>query len=436
MFRLDPRQWAALTSGFLVHLSIGQIYAFSVLIEPLQALGTSDGQQWTSGTLTLIYGSSFAMLGVIANTFGRFVSRRRLEHLIVLLLVIYPASFVVAALAVHWRSLPLLAVALSGIGGLALGTAYISPISTLVRHFPKMSGLATGASLAGFGGGGILAAPLTAAMLDGFRFDGTFGLRTTFLFLALMYSCVLCFAWQLARGLPDPPGRDATSIAGKRRLSTSVLVREERLILWLRLAFGMSVLATIGILGQSGYMFRRLFPHVTLQEGAMFVSMLAVANMGGRLLFAFLADRFTPARIYALVTLWCTLALLGLAYSTVRGEERAFVAMFGMVILCYGGLFSVLPAYAKQAFSSTDVSYYHGRILLAWSPAALLSPVLIGTVLTHGSTLASSHAVLYTVLAGCTSSGFLWSAYLLRHVQSGRMRHREALQGVPDASGF
>ena len=54
------------------------------------------------------------------------------------------------------------------IGGIGLGIGYISPVSTLIKWFPDRPGLATGLAIMGFGGGALVASPLSDALLGAF----------------------------------------------------------------------------------------------------------------------------------------------------------------------------------------------------------------------------------------------------------------------------
>ena len=54
-----------------------------------------------------------------------------------------------------------------------------------------------------------------------------------------------------------------------------------------------------------------------------------------------------------------------------------FVATFAIIISMYGGGFATVPAYLRDLFGTKQVGAIHGRLLLAWSMAAILGPVLI-----------------------------------------------------------
>jgi hypothetical protein len=43
----------------------------------------------------------------------------------------------------------------------------------------------------------------------------------------------------------------------------------------------------------------------------------------------------------------------------------------------YGGGFATIPAYLKDMFGNKQVGAIHGRLLLAWSMAAIVGPVTI-----------------------------------------------------------
>ena len=46
----------------------------------------------------------------------------------------------------------------------------------------------------------------------------------------------------------------------------------------------------------------------------------------------------------------------------------------------YGGGFATVPAYLKDLFGTRQVGAIHGRLLLAWSLAAILGPVLVNYI--------------------------------------------------------
>ena len=79
------------------------------------------------------------------------------------------AGFVVGALGVATDQLWLVYLGYGVIGGIGLGIGYISPVSTLIKWFPDRPGMATGLAIMGFGGGALIAAPLSNKLLEHLR---------------------------------------------------------------------------------------------------------------------------------------------------------------------------------------------------------------------------------------------------------------------------
>jgi len=78
------------------------------------------------------------------------------------------SGFMVSALGVSTDQLWLVYLGYGVIGGIGLGIGYISPVSTLIKWFPDRPGMATGLAIMGFGGGALIAAPLSNKLLDTF----------------------------------------------------------------------------------------------------------------------------------------------------------------------------------------------------------------------------------------------------------------------------
>jgi OFA family oxalate/formate antiporter-like MFS transporter len=53
-----------------------------------------------------------------------------------------------------------------------------------------------------------------------------------------------------------------------------------------------------------------------------------------------------------------------------------FMAMIFVVLSCYGGGFSTMPAYIADLFGISEMPVVFGRILTAWSAAGVVGPML------------------------------------------------------------
>ena len=62
------------------------------------------------------------------------------------------------------------------------------------------------------------------------------------------------------------------------------------------------------------------------------------------------------------------------------GSLTVFAALALVILLCYGGGFGTMPAFAADYFGSEHVGPIYGLMLTAWSFAGVLGPLLIASL--------------------------------------------------------
>ena len=58
-------------------------------------------------------------------------------------------------------------------------------------------------------------------------------------------------------------------------------------------------------------------------------------------------------------------------------QVMLFQALVLLIVSCYGGGFSCMPAYLSDIFGTKQLSAIHGRILTAWGFAGVVGPFLV-----------------------------------------------------------
>ena len=408
------RYWN-IAAALLINLSVGQAYAWSVFNLPLtRVVGVSESasEDWTLRALGFIFTLAYVFLGLSAGVGGRWLDRVGPRKSGVVAAACFGSGFFLAALGVFRHELVWLYLGYGVLGGCGLGLGFNTPIPTLLRWFPDRRGLATGLAVMGFGGGAILAAPLSTALMRHFAGPGSVGVAETFVVLGALYSvAMLCGAF-LFRLPPEgfrPPGGEATA-AGLPGLTVDEAIRTRSFrLLWFVLL--LNVTAGLGVLSQAAAMIQEVFDGVSAETAGFFVALLSFFNMGGRLAWAWLSDRLGRPAIYAVF-----FSLGPLLYAAVpfAGQERSlvlFVACFALIMSMYGGGFASMPAYIADLFGSTHVGAIHGRVLTALSVAGLLGPTLVNTLREHwiAQGYSKSHAYDATLylMAGLLLLGFL-----------------------------
>ena len=105
------------------------------------------------------------MLGLSAAVMGTWVDRNGPRKAMFTSACFWATGFLVGAAGIATNQLWLLYLGYGVIGGIGLGIGYISPVSTLIKWFPDRPGLATGMAIMGFGGGALIASPLSTQLL-------------------------------------------------------------------------------------------------------------------------------------------------------------------------------------------------------------------------------------------------------------------------------
>jgi len=136
-------RWLVPPAALAIHLSIGQVYAFSVFKIPLtQVIGITKPAEgdWSQSQIAIIFSIAIFVLGCSAALFGKWLEKNGPRKAMLISACCFGGGFLVAALGVSIHSLWLLYLGYGVLGGIGLGLGYISPVATLMRWFPDRTG--------------------------------------------------------------------------------------------------------------------------------------------------------------------------------------------------------------------------------------------------------------------------------------------------------
>lgn len=413
-------RWLIPPAALAIHLSIGQAYAFSVFNLPLTKLigiTASAPGDWTLAQVGWIFAVAIVVLGLSAAVFGPWLERVGPRTSGLTAAGCWSAGFLVAALGVATHRLWLIILGYGVIGGCGLGLGYITPVSTLIKWFPDRRGMATGMAIMGFGGGAMIAAPLSTTLMKHFASTRDVGVAPTFVLLGIGYG-ILMVTGALIFRLPPmgfrpsgwaPSATTATTASHSVTPSAAIKTRPFWL-LWVVLCF--NVTAGIGVLGQASAMIQEVFRgRVTAVAAGGFVGLLSLFNMVGRFFWSSLSDRIGRRITYACffgigLCLYAAVPLTGSI-----GSVALFVACFAIILTMYGGGFATIPAYLSDLFGTRFVGAIHGRLLTAWSTAGILGPALVNYIrqfqVNRGVPAAQAYNVTMFLMALLLAVGFL-----------------------------
>jgi len=388
-------RWRVPPAALAIHLCIGQIYAYSVFNKPLsQAIGVSQPVEgdWSLVQIGYVFSIALFCLGASAALFGRWLERVGPRMAMFMSALCFSGGFFISALGVWWHQIWLLYLGNGVLGGIGLGLGYISPVSTLIKWFPDRPGMATGMAIMGFGGGAMIAAPLSIRLMEYFESAHSIGVAETFVAMGILYLGIMLFGvWGIripkVGWYPQGMSEEAVRRIPGTGLDADAAIRTPQFYLLFAVLM-LNVTAGIGVLGQASVMIQEMFSArvvgneraVTAAAAAGFVSLLSLFNMVGRFFWSSLSDKIGRKTTYTIFFLLGALLYVSVPITGRMGNTVLFVGAFCLIMSMYGGGFATIPAYLRDLFGAKEVGAIHGRLLLAWSAAALLGPQLINNI--------------------------------------------------------
>jgi MFS family permease len=414
-------RWLVPPAALAIHLSIGQAYAFSVFKLPLtKVLGISDSApgDWKQTELAWIFTIAIVFLGLSAAVFGRWLEHAGPRKSGVVAACCWGFGFFISALGVRTHEIWLLYLGYGVLGGCGLGLGYITPVSTLIKWFPDRRGMATGMAIMGFGGGAMIASPLSQLLLDHYKSPVSVGVAETFVTLGVIYLVAMLSGAFLFR-VPapgwkpagwEPPAVTSHGLITRRHVHVDNAIKTAPFYFLWAVLF-LNVTAGIGILEQASPMIQEMFKGMVKPSAAAgFVGLLSLFNMAGRFGWSSLSDRIGRKSTYAVFFTLGPLLYVALPYAGRIGSVALFVGCAALILTMYGGGFATIPAYLSDLFGTQYVGAIHGRLLTAWSAAGVAGPVLVNYIreyqIERGVPAAQAYNVTMYLMAGLLVLGF------------------------------
>lgn len=371
---MKRNRWLTAMAAVGIHMSIGSVYAWSVLTRPvMETMGLSLSLTTWAFSIAILF------LGLSAGFLGPLVERLGPSRSGMVSAVFFSTGLLGTAVAVHCQSAFLLYLFYGAIGGIGLGTGYITPVSTLVKWFPQHRGFATGLAIMGFGFASLIAGPAMRYLVD------RFGLTENFLIFAAAYATVMILSASYIR----PPRKGEIPMLleevleeeirkdGEKTAQATGFTRKEAMHTWkwyvLWWIFFTNITCGIGLLAVASPMAQEIIG-MSAAEAASLVGIIGIVNGAGRILWASVSDWIGRGVTYMIFFAFEVFAFYALAHVS---DALLFEVLVLAVISCYGGGFSCMPAFLSDLFGVKQLASIHGSILTAWGMAGVAGPLLL-----------------------------------------------------------
>jgi OFA family oxalate/formate antiporter-like MFS transporter len=338
---MKTNRWGIAVAGIFLQIALGAVYAWSVFRLPL-----AKQFGWSISEVTLTFTISIFVLGLAAFFGGLWLNRKGPRIVALTGGFLYGAGVFLASFSDH--RLWWLYLTYGVIGGTGVGFSYIVPVAVLVKWFPDRRGLITGVAVGGFGAGALITAPVATRLIQ------SVGVLSTFAYLGVAYFLVTVVSGYFMQNPPEgwkPDGWTATGTQAAQRSARDYTLSEalrtwQWWALWLLLFLNTS--AGISIISQESPLFQEL-ARVSAVAAAGMVGVASIGNAFGRVFWAWASDSITRKATFAVMFL-AQVALFW-ALPDISSPGALTVVAF-IVLMCYGGGFGTMPAFAADYFGS------------------------------------------------------------------------------------
>ncbi|GAC1598614.1 MAG: OFA family MFS transporter [Candidatus Velthaea sp.] len=393
------KRWIVAAAGLVCVLGPGALYSFSLLSTPLTA-----AFGWSSTDVTWAFALANLCLALGGVVGGIFSDRFGPRYIAAIGIALWAAGYGLCATLPQSHSLIALYAFYGVMGGVGCGMAYISALSAVIKWFPNARGFGGGLVIMGFGFGSFVyntivkptAAYLTittdtqayvsaqaSAVAQHLPFEpAKYVMEPASItaFMSIFTASGVAFAVigiAAAWFLEVPPTSDPVYIPSGKQFTVGAMVSDARFyviwaMLFLNIFGGITIISNVVPLMHD-------ITGITTAGAAGLYGLLALFNGIGRLAWGWLSDRISRRVTFAILFAGQSLAFFVLDST----KDLTVVAIaIGILLLCYGGGFGVMPAFNADYFGTKHFGTNYGVQLSAWGLAAVAGTYFISVMKT------------------------------------------------------
>lgn len=349
-------RYIILLAAVMMQMCLGATYSWSVYVQPLKMLtGLQQGPvQAPFSVFYFVFPLSVMIAGSLLPKIGPRISAMTGG-------LLFGGGWLLASFGHHSFILTVLGIgALSGVGA---GMAYIVPIAVCIRWFPKNKGLVTGVAVAGFGGGAAMVSQIGGYFMTGLGWSPF----ETFLVLGIGFLITVVSAGATMVFPADEVKSTVKAAVPLKELLFDPGFRLLYIAMFIGLAAGFAVNANL----------KELYGGVAtgLQIGITGVSLFALANAAGRILWGMVFDRIRSATAIQANLLLQAIVLL--CAPSLVDSATGFLVIATLTGFNYGGVLVLYVSSASRRWGAERVSQVYGYLFSSNIPAAM-SPIIAG----------------------------------------------------------
>lgn len=350
-------RWLTLIGTVITQFALGSVYTWSLFNGQLsQKLDASISQvAFSFGLLSLGLAIASSLAGKLQERFG---VRR----------VTIGAGILMASgfwLTAHADNLMMLYLSAGLLVGLADGAGYLMTLSNCVKWFPERKGMISACAIGAYGLGSLGFKFICGALLT------HVGLEQTFIIWGVLAMTMIILGALLMR---DAPPQSASSVSQQQArdytLAQSVRLPQYWMLALMFLTACMSGLYVIGVAKDIG----EGLVHLTTQTAANAVTVIAIANLSGRLVLGILSDKMLRIRVISLAQVVSLVGMSVLLFTHMN--ETTFFLSLACIAFSFGGTITVFPSLVSDFFGLNNLTKNYGLLYLGFGIGSVMGSLV------------------------------------------------------------
>lgn len=360
----SPRsKWFTLAGTVIAQFALGSIYTWSLFNSPLAKKLDEPISQiaFSFGILSLALAFASSISGKLQERFG-------VRNVTIGAGLLLGLSLLLSS---HASNLTMLYVCAGLLVGFADGTGYLMTLSNCVKFFPQHKGLASAVAIGAYGLGSLGFKFINMYLLTHFSLDQTFAAWGAMVMVMVIFGGLL---------MTDAPKKEMTkttsaakkspATSGEYTLADTIKTNQFWMLATIFLTVCMSGLYVIGVAKDIG----ENYINLSVASAAASVTVIAIANLSGRLVLGVLSDKIDRMKVISFAILVSFVGIASLLFWVPSSNTYYFSV--ACIAFSFGGTITVFPSLISDFFGLDNLTKNYGVIYLGFGIGSIAGSIV------------------------------------------------------------
>lgn len=350
-------RWLTLAGTVIMQFALGSVYTWSLFNGKLSAKLDEPISQ-----VAFSFGLLSLGLAIASSVAGKLQERFGVRNVAIGAGILMAIGFYLTA---HASNIYMLWLSAGVLVGLADGAGYLMSLSNCVKWFPERKGVISACAIGAYGLGSLGFKFICGYLLSVTSLENTF-----IIWGAMAMTMIIIGALMMTDAPAQQPTQNALGTTRDYTLAESMRLPQYWMLALMFLTACMSGLYIIGVAKDIG----ESLVHLTSQTAANAVTVIAIANLSGRLVLGVLSDKMARIRVISLAQI-VSLAGMSLLLFT-QMNETSFYLSVACVAFSFGGTITVYPSLVSDFFGLNNLTKNYGVIYLGFGIGSVLGSLI------------------------------------------------------------